>query len=108
MRILAVVSVPAIRRSSVSAESSSIVGLTCPFSASGLSAVSKIVGRWSEDKVDRSFNSSIRSRATLNLQRHLLGIRNMERRLFTFMHHLVSASGFIYLSRTHNGRLSIH
>ena len=65
VRAWAVVSVPASKNSSESAESSSTVGATCPLSASGLSAVSNMVGRFSEDVVGRACNSSIRSRANL-------------------------------------------
>ena len=86
---------PAIIQTSESAESSSTVGLTCPFSALGLSAVSKMVGAWSDDVVGRASSSMIRSRATLCLESHLLGIRYMEHKPLTFMHSLVSASDSI-------------
>lgn len=58
------VSVPAISRSRLSAESSSMVGLTRPFSESVLSAVWNIVGSWSDDIEGRASNSRIRSRDT--------------------------------------------
>lgn len=64
VRVWEVVSVPAIINSSVSPDSSSTVGMTCPLVASGLSAVSNMVGRSSRDVVGRAFNSSMRSRAT--------------------------------------------
>ncbi len=67
MRACAEVSVPAISWSSVSAVRSSIEGLSCAFSVLGLSAVSKIVGRWSVDVEDRACNANMRSRATYNL-----------------------------------------
>ncbi len=57
-------SVPAIRNSRVSAASSSMVGLIFPFSTSGLSALSKIEGMWSDDVVGRASNSRMRSRDT--------------------------------------------
>ena len=58
------VSVPAISRSKLSADSSSTVGLICLFSASGSNTVSKIVGGPSDDVVDRETKSKIRSRDT--------------------------------------------
>ena len=64
IRACAEVSIPAISWSSVFAVRSSIEGLACAFSVLGLSAVSKIVGRWFVDVVDRACNASMRSRAT--------------------------------------------
>ena len=71
------VSVPAINKSRLSAESSSMVGLVLPFSASELSAVSKIVGNRSDDVEVRASNSRIRFRETFYSQCHL-----MERKLW--------------------------
>ena len=58
------VSVPAISRSKLSADSSSTVGLICPFPASDSNTVSKMVGGRSDDVVERETNSRIRSRDT--------------------------------------------
>ena len=57
-------SVPASSSSRLSAESSSMVGLICPFPASGSKIVSKMVGKSSDDAVGRESNSKMRSRDT--------------------------------------------
>ena len=59
-------SVPAIKKSKVSAANLLMVGLICAFSVSGLSAVSNMEGTWSGDRLaGRELNSRIRSLETL-------------------------------------------